>query len=149
MRSTPRRSSNVLESLEMHNLATLPSQWFLAPARLYTYQPLLQIAQIPMFCRKRALLSALYSARENFYRGHHLVTGSQSKPSHVLAWIWSNSDHWLVNHCAMPSIGQTWVLASIGAVVEMGVLSALKRLLMESKILLVFVNLKFTGQPTR
>jgi hypothetical protein len=32
----------------------------------------------------------------------------------------------------MPSIGQTWVLASIGAVVEMGVLSTLKRLLMES-----------------
>jgi hypothetical protein len=39
----------------------------------------------------------------------------------------------LVNHCAMPSIGQTWVLVSIGAVVEMGVLSTLKRLLMESK----------------
>jgi hypothetical protein len=36
----------------------------------------------------------------------------------------------LVNHCAMPSIGQTWVLASIGAVVEMGILSTLKRLLM-------------------
>jgi hypothetical protein len=33
----------------------------------------------------------------------------------------------------MPSIGQTWVLASIGAVVEMGVLSTLKRLLMESR----------------
>jgi hypothetical protein len=33
----------------------------------------------------------------------------------------------------MPYIGQTWVLASIGAVVEMGVLSTLKRLLMESK----------------
>jgi hypothetical protein len=32
----------------------------------------------------------------------------------------------------MPSIGQTWVLASIGDVVEMGILSALKRLLMES-----------------
>jgi hypothetical protein len=32
----------------------------------------------------------------------------------------------------MPSIGQTWVLASIGAVVEMGVLSYLKRLLMET-----------------
>jgi hypothetical protein len=31
----------------------------------------------------------------------------------------------------MPSIGQTWVLASIGAVVEMGVL---KRLLMESTL---------------
>jgi hypothetical protein len=35
----------------------------------------------------------------------------------------------------MPSIGQTWVLASIGAVVEMGVLSTLKRLLMESTIM--------------
>jgi hypothetical protein len=32
----------------------------------------------------------------------------------------------------MPSIGQTWVLASIGAVVEMSILSTLKRLLMES-----------------
>jgi hypothetical protein len=41
----------------------------------------------------------------------------------------------MVNHCAMPSIGQTWVLASIGAVVEMGILSTLKRLLMESTIL--------------
>jgi hypothetical protein len=28
----------------------------------------------------------------------------------------------MVSHCAMPSIGQTWVLASVGAVVEMGVL---------------------------
>jgi hypothetical protein len=34
----------------------------------------------------------------------------------------------------MPYIGQTWVLASIGAVVEMGVLSTLKRLLMESTL---------------
>jgi hypothetical protein len=33
----------------------------------------------------------------------------------------------------MPSIGQTWVLASIGAVIEMGILSTLKRLLMESR----------------
>jgi hypothetical protein len=40
----------------------------------------------------------------------------------------------------MPSIGQTWVLASIGAVVEMGVLSTLKRLLME------FMESKFTKQ---
>jgi hypothetical protein len=53
-----------------------------------------------------------------------LVTGSQSKN----AWIWPNSDRWLVVHCAMPSIGQTWVLAPIGAVVEMDVLSTLKRL---------------------
>jgi hypothetical protein len=35
----------------------------------------------------------------------------------------------------MPSIGQTWALASIGAVVEMGVLSTLKRLLIESNTL--------------
>jgi hypothetical protein len=55
-----------------------------------------------------------------------LVTGPKQKTSHVFAWIWPNSDRWLVNHCAMPSIGQTWVLASIGAVVEMGVLSTLK-----------------------
>jgi hypothetical protein len=52
--------------------------------------------------------------------------------SRVFAWIWSNSDRRFVNHCAMPSIGQAWVLASIGAVVEMGILSTLKRLLMES-----------------
>jgi hypothetical protein len=32
----------------------------------------------------------------------------------------------------MPSFGQTWVLASIGAVVEMDILSSLKKLLMES-----------------
>jgi hypothetical protein len=32
----------------------------------------------------------------------------------------------------MPSTGQTWVLACIGAVIEMGILSTLKRLLMES-----------------
>jgi hypothetical protein len=34
----------------------------------------------------------------------------------------------------MRSIGQTWALTSIGAVVEMGVLSTLKRLPMESII---------------
>jgi hypothetical protein len=34
----------------------------------------------------------------------------------VFAWIWPNSDRGLVNHCALPSIGQTWVLAQIGAV---------------------------------
>jgi hypothetical protein len=61
-----------------------------------------------------------------------LVTGSQSKNVSCFAWIWPNSDRRLVNHCAMPSIGQTWVLASIDAVVEMGILSTLKRLFMES-----------------
>jgi hypothetical protein len=35
----------------------------------------------------------------------------------------------------MPSIGQTWSLASIGAVIEVGVLSTLKRLPMESKVI--------------
>jgi hypothetical protein len=40
---------------------------------------------------------------------------------------------WLVNHYAMPSIDQTWALASIGAVIEMGdLIRTLKRLLMES-----------------
>jgi hypothetical protein len=51
-----------------------------------------------------------------------------------LLYALPNSDRWLVNHCAMPSIGQTWVLASIGAVVEMGILSTLKLLPMESRL---------------
>jgi hypothetical protein len=41
----------------------------------------------------------------------------------------------------MPSIGQTWVLASIGAVVEMGILSTLKRLLMGSNSTPAFMAL--------
>jgi hypothetical protein len=40
----------------------------------------------------------------------------------------------------MPSIGRTWVLASIGAVVEMGILSTLKRLLMESTLIIAMAN---------
>jgi hypothetical protein len=47
------------------DILTLPSQWFLAPARLYAYQLLLQIAQILMFRRKSVLWSALFSASEN------------------------------------------------------------------------------------
>jgi hypothetical protein len=42
----------------------------------------------------------------------------------------------------MPSIGQTWVLALyIGAVIEMGILSTLKRMPMESTWYLVDENL--------
>jgi hypothetical protein len=63
-----------------------------------------------------------------------LVTGSQSKNVSCFPCIWPNSDCGLVNHCAMPSIGQTWVLASIGAVVEFGILSTLKRQHMESTV---------------
>jgi hypothetical protein len=48
-----------------HLSSTLPPQWFLASARLYAYQPLLQIAQILKFRRKRALWSALSAASEN------------------------------------------------------------------------------------
>jgi hypothetical protein len=45
------------------------------------------------------------------------------------------SDHWLVNPCAVPSIGQTWVLASNNAVFEMGdLIRTLKRLLMECTV---------------
>jgi hypothetical protein len=62
-----------------------------------------------------------------------LVTGSQSKNVSVFAWIWPNSDRWLVNHCALPSIGQTWVFASNDAVFEMGdLIRTLKKLLLWS-----------------
>jgi hypothetical protein len=66
---------------------------------------------------------------------------SDGETSHVFALIWPNSDRWLVNHCEMPSIGQTWVLASIGAVIEMGILSTLKRLLMEFTVTRSFTQL--------
>jgi hypothetical protein len=53
----------------------------------------------------------------------------------------------------MPSIDQTWVLASIGAVVEMGVLSTLKQLLMElSSVIVIWfeilLNLSSVYIPT-
>jgi hypothetical protein len=38
-----------------------------------------------------------------------LVTAAYQKTSHIFAWIWLNSDRRLVNHCALPSIGQTCV----------------------------------------
>jgi hypothetical protein len=60
-----------------------------------------------------------------------VVTGSQSK--NVCFCL--DMAQWrspIGQSCAMASLGQTWVLASIGAVVEMGILSTLKRLLMES-----------------
>jgi hypothetical protein len=54
-----------------------------------------------------------------------LVTGNQSK--NVSCFCLDMAQIAIAsNHCAMPSIGQTWVLASIGAVVEMGILSTLK-----------------------
>jgi hypothetical protein len=48
----------------------------------------------------------------------------------------------------MPSIGQAWVLATIGAVVEMGVLSTLKRLLMESSWILAFTRIVFCNETS-
>jgi hypothetical protein len=56
-----------------------------------------------------------------------LVNRQPIKKRLFLPGYGTNSDRRLVNHCAMPSIGQTWVLASIGAVVEMGELSTLKQ----------------------
>jgi hypothetical protein len=47
-----------------------------------------------------------------------LVTCSQSKNVSCFAWIWPNCDRWLFNPCALPSIGQTWVLASNDALFE-------------------------------
>jgi hypothetical protein len=50
---------------------TLPSQWFLAPARLYAYQPLLQRAQIPEVSSKEgAVIGAVLSTRK-LHRGRH------------------------------------------------------------------------------
>jgi hypothetical protein len=42
--------------------------------------------------------------------------------------------------------GQTWVLASIGAVVEMGVLSTLERLPMESRAMVAPSSFHFISQ---
>jgi hypothetical protein len=49
---------------------TLPSQWFLTPARLYAYQPLLQIVQIPDVSSKDGtVIGAVFGTRK-FHRGH-------------------------------------------------------------------------------
>jgi hypothetical protein len=64
-----------------------------------------------------------------------LVTSSQSKN---VSCFCLDMAQWrsLIGQslCNVPSIGQTWVLASIGTVVEMGVLSTFKRLHIESKV---------------
>jgi hypothetical protein len=54
---------NIMWSMQ---LSTLPSQWFLAPARLYAYQPLLQVAPIPDVSSKEG---AVLGARK-FHRWH-------------------------------------------------------------------------------
>jgi hypothetical protein len=47
----------------------------------------------------------------------------------------ANSERLLANHCALPSIGQTWVFAPTDAVFEMGVLiRTMKILLVESNL---------------
>jgi hypothetical protein len=48
------------------------------------------------------------------------VTGSQSKNVSCFCLDMAQWQSLMVNHCALPSIGQTWVLAPIGAVFEMG-----------------------------
>jgi hypothetical protein len=62
---------------------TLPSQWFLVPTILYMYQPLLQIEQIQMFCRKRALFSARKTSIGVITDIRH-----QNAKSHTLVGIW-------------------------------------------------------------
>jgi hypothetical protein len=120
-----------LKSISFHMLPTLPSQWFLAPARLYAYQPLLQfqmfrriiisIVRVTEHFSKMLVLSGVFNtiildaanyANQDYIRVNYtlivaytmlLLTGSQSKKtSHVFAWIWPTIDRWLVNHCAMP-----------------------------------------------
>jgi hypothetical protein len=80
------------------------------------------------------ILDATNYANQDFVRVNYtlivvytmvLVTGSQTKnvSCFCLDMAIAIADWSII--CAMPSIGQTWVLASIGAVVEMGVLSTL------------------------
>jgi hypothetical protein len=76
-----------------------------------------------------------YLIQEFWYSCLHyaLITAANQKTSHVFAWIWPDGDYWLVNPCALPSIGQTWVFASNDAVFEKGdLIRTLKRLAMES-----------------
>jgi hypothetical protein len=47
---------------------TLPSQWFLAPARLYAYQPLLQIVQIPDVLSKEGAVIGAVLGTGKFHR---------------------------------------------------------------------------------
>jgi hypothetical protein len=51
----------------------------------------------------------------------HYILINRQPIKNVFAWIWPNSDRWLVNPCALPSIGQTWVLVSNDAAFEMGI----------------------------
>jgi hypothetical protein len=71
--------------------------------------------------------------RVNYTYSLHYALSNRQPIKQLLMFCLDMAQWRLVNHCAMSSIGQTWVLASIGAVVEMGVLSTLKRLPMESK----------------
>jgi hypothetical protein len=52
-------------SVEIRLISTLPSQWFLASAILYAYQPLLQIAS-----KEGAVIGAVLGRRK-LHRGHH------------------------------------------------------------------------------
>jgi hypothetical protein len=119
--------------------------------KIIEIQIIISIVRVSEHFSKMLVLSEVFNTRildtTNYTNHYHmhvnytlifvysmlLVTGSQSKNVSCFAWIWPNSDRGLVNHCAMPYIGQTRVLATIGAVVEMGILNTLKRLLMESR----------------
>jgi hypothetical protein len=60
-----------VDNAEIMFCPTLPSQWFLTPARLNAYQPLLQIALIPDVSSKEgAVIAAVLSTRK-FHWGHH------------------------------------------------------------------------------
>jgi hypothetical protein len=98
--------------------------------KIIEIQIIISIVRVTEHFSKMLVLSGVFNTRILDAMNYANQDRQQiKKTSHVFAWIWPNNDRWLVNHCAMPSIGQTWVLASIGAVVEMGVLSTLKWLL--------------------
>jgi hypothetical protein len=57
--------NNFINSGLYRVLPALPSQWFLMPARLYPYQPLLQTVQIPDVSSKEgAVIGAVLDTRK-------------------------------------------------------------------------------------
>jgi hypothetical protein len=82
---------------EYYAITTLPLQWFLTPARLYAYQPLLQIAQIPdVLSKEGAVLGKL----------HEQYRSPNNLPVTVIAaWaVWKSQLPASHYHCCMSSI---------------------------------------------
>jgi hypothetical protein len=70
--------------------------------KIIEIQIIISIVRVSEHFSKMLVLSGLFNTRildaTNYANQDYM---------RVIAWIWPNSDHGLVNHCAMPSIGQT------------------------------------------